>query len=267
MYNTLFHGSPVKFENFSLDVKNRRTPNETNSLGIWLSNDTTMCNTFAIKRYSKWITSKTDFWEDGEPKVFLKDRFQVGGIYEVHTESLNLKEYFFTEDIMKELELKAKEYEEKIAELKKSIYQEKDNSNFSLANKKSVELHLLEREYKFFKYSKPEDSFDLFMNDRDAFCKYISGPKSEVSWKEHFCLMNKDEANLDFVQYLKNQGFDGFVIKDTYYDSPDKQAHDQYCVFNLEKINITKFQKLTTLISKEKLLLLQREELNNFSLW
>jgi hypothetical protein len=244
MYKKLYHGSSIKFENFSLDVKNRRTYNETNSLGIWLSDDSSLCNYFAIKHYTKLVTSKTEFEEDGDPKVLLKDRFQVGGIYEVQTESLNLKEYFFIEDMTREFELKLKEYEEKITELKKSINYAKDNSNFSIVNAKMVDLRLLENEFKFFKYSRPEDSFDLLMNDRDAFCKYISGSKGEVSWKERYCLMNKEEANVDFIEYLKDQGYDGFVIRDTIYDSPDGKKHNQYCIFNLEKINITRFQSL-----------------------
>lgn len=267
MYKKLYHGSSIKFEKFSLDVKNRRTYNETNSLGIWLSDDSSLCNYFAIKHYTKSVTSKTKFWEDGDPKVFLKDRFQVGCIYEVQTESLNLKEYFFVEDMTKEFELKLKEYEEKITELKNSINEAKDNSDFSTVNEQMIELRLLKNEFKFFKYSKPEDSFDLFMNDRDKFCEYISGGKGETSWKERYCLMNKVEANLNFIEYLKGQGYDGFVIKNTIYDSPDEKKHDQYCIFNLEKINITRFHKLTTLISKEQLLNLQQEVLKSSSLW
>lgn len=268
MYNTLYHGSPILFNQFSLNVKTRRTENETNSLGIWFSDDYNVCKNFAIKYYTKRVPSKTEFWEDGKPKIYLKDRFQVGWIYEVQHQTLNLKEYNINDDVIikniEHLDL----LEKNINHLREELKKQDSSDGFSFIKSPKYReiqqnLNNLITEYHFSKASTPEDSFDIFMHDRDQFCQYISGEKGKTSWKERYCLMNKEEANDNFMQYLKNEGYDGFVIVDTVYDSPNKTKHNQYCIFNLDKIKIIKSQKLNKMISKEELLQLQKTELRS----
>lgn len=259
--NVLYHGSPNIFSNFSLDISERNTKNETNSLGIWLSNNIDLAKNFAIKYFLKYEESKTDFWENGSPKVFGKNTYEIGGIYEVDIKDIVLKEYVLDEFLIAayettkaKLEKDIKELKIEIKSLRNKIFGEYTKSDLTQYNKLSQKCNKLETYLNHFRYSHMNDSFDVFMNDRDQFCKYIAGKKGVVSWKERYILENKEEANIDFVNYLKNQGYDGFIIKDTAYDTnSDDERQDQVCIFNLDKINIFNFTKLENVSTQEEL--------------
>ncbi len=81
-----------------------------------------------------------------------------------------------------------------------------------------------------------EDSFDLFMRDRDQFCDYLGAHKRIRSWQNQEILLNKEEANTKFRQSLLKQGFDGFAIRNT---KVQNTVSDLYCIFSGDALHIT----------------------------
>lgn len=268
--NTIFyHGSPKLFSNFSLEVKERCTKNETNDLGIWLSNSYDLCKRFTLNSSTDLVASKTDFWDNGNPKLFFETSFEYGGIYTVETTGLKLKEYLFEDLLLEEHTTKLKELEDNLKVLEKEfnlikikLYDDY-RKYYEQYRELGYKLDALKKEVRILRGRKPEDSFDLFMFDRDKFCKYIAGNKGEVSWKERYCLMNKEEANKEFKEYLKNQGYDGFIIKNTCYDAVEEELNDQICIFNIDKLNITKFDSIKDILTKKELKTLEKEVLDS----
>lgn len=63
--------------------------------------------------------------------------------------------------------------------------------------------------------SNSEDSFDLFMRERDQYCDYLGGEKRNLTWKDHAILLNKQEANREFRTHLERQGYEGCFIRNT----------------------------------------------------
>lgn len=88
------------------------------------------------------------------------------------------------------------------------------------------------KEYK----SNEEDSFDLFMKERNQFCDYLGSHKRKRSWKNQTILLNKEEANTKFRQSLLKQGFDGFAIRNT---KVQNTVSDLYCIFSGDALHIT----------------------------
>lgn len=80
-----------------------------------------------------------------------------------------------------------------------------------------------------------EDGFESMLDDRDQFVKYISGEKGKGSWRQRYITMNRDEANQEFVNYLKSQGHDGIIIQNTKWDAV-KKNNNQYVVFDPHQI-------------------------------
>lgn len=83
--------------------------------------------------------------------------------------------------------------------------------------------------------SASEDSYELFMRERDPFCDYFSLDQTNLSWKDQAILLNKEEANAKFRKKLMNQGYEGFVIRNT------KLANgvaDLYCIFSEDSLHI-----------------------------
>ncbi len=62
------------------------------------------------------------------------------------------------------------------------------------------------KEYK----SNSEDSFDLFMRERDKYCDYLGARKRNLTWKDKAILLNKEEANAEFRKNLISSGIRRF---------------------------------------------------------
>ncbi|WP_336770044.1 hypothetical protein [Bacillus bombysepticus] len=86
----MYHGSPKKFEVFSNSDVERNTKNETNSLGIWFTNNIEVAKKFAVKYKTDYVESKDQFWNDGSPKVFAQDAPQIGYVYTADISHLNI---------------------------------------------------------------------------------------------------------------------------------------------------------------------------------
>jgi hypothetical protein len=84
--------------------------------------------------------------------------------------------------------------------------------------------------------SNTEDSYDLFMRERDLFCDYFSANKRNVTWKNHAILLNKAEANAKFRKSLISQGYEGLLIRNSALQSG---VTDQYCLFSESSLHIS----------------------------
>jgi hypothetical protein len=81
-----------------------------------------------------------------------------------------------------------------------------------------------------------EDSFDLFMRERDLYCDYLGGTKRNFSWKDHAILLNKEEANSEFRKNLMRQGYEGCLIRNT--KQLQNGVTDLYCIFSENSLHI-----------------------------
>ncbi|MBI0579588.1 hypothetical protein IEC97_19690 [Neobacillus cucumis] len=85
------------------------------------------------------------------------------------------------------------------------------------------------KEYK----SNSEDSYDLFMKERDKYCDYLGAKKA---WEDQAILLNKEEANSEFRNSLMKIGFEGFVLRNS---EQQNGVTDLYCLFSQEPLHIT----------------------------
>jgi ADP-Ribosyltransferase in polyvalent proteins len=83
--------------------------------------------------------------------------------------------------------------------------------------------------------SNSEDSYDLFMRERDKYCDYFGAKKRKPIWKDKAILLNKEEANAEFRKNLISQGYEGFLIRNT-------KLHigitNLYCIFSENSLQI-----------------------------
>ncbi len=84
--------------------------------------------------------------------------------------------------------------------------------------------------------STTEESFDLFMRDRDIYCDYLGAKKRNPTWKDNAILLNKEEANTEFRKSLIKQGHEGLVIRKTRIHN---MITDLYCIFSEDSLLIT----------------------------
>lgn len=89
----LYHGSPKQFSAFSKEVEVRRTENETNTLGIWLTDKISAAKPFAIGTEAYQEVSTTHFWDDGKPYVYNRVKVIEGYLYEVTLRDVTLMEF------------------------------------------------------------------------------------------------------------------------------------------------------------------------------
>lgn len=80
-----------------------------------------------------------------------------------------------------------------------------------------------------------EDSFDLFMKERDNYCDYFAAGNRNPTWKDKATLLNKDEANRGFRNHLMKKGYEGIVIRGT---KLHNGITDMYCIFSGESLYI-----------------------------
>jgi hypothetical protein len=87
--------------------------------------------------------------------------------------------------------------------------------------------------------SDSEDSFDLFMRERDKYCDYLGGNKRNLTWKDHAILLNKEEANEKFRHHLIRQGFEGCFIRNT--KQLQNEVTNLICIFSEDSLHIADF--------------------------
>lgn len=83
--------------------------------------------------------------------------------------------------------------------------------------------------------STSEDSFEVFMWERDKYCDYLSTKRKNMTWKDKAILLNKEEANEAFRKNLMKQGYEGFVIRNT---KLENGITDLYCIFSEKSLYI-----------------------------
>jgi hypothetical protein len=65
----VYHGSIKKFDHFKKEALVQNLPDHIDTIGIWLTADIDSARPFAIGTETIIEKSKTEFWDDGEPKV------------------------------------------------------------------------------------------------------------------------------------------------------------------------------------------------------
>ncbi|WP_456276340.1 hypothetical protein [Bacillus sp. AK128] len=83
--------------------------------------------------------------------------------------------------------------------------------------------------------SNTEDSYDLFMRERDNYCDYLGSKKRKLTWKDQAILLNKEEANTEFRKYLMGHGYEGLVIRNT---KQQNDVIDMFCIFSGDSLHI-----------------------------
>jgi hypothetical protein len=174
----VYHGSIKKFQTFNEETVVQNLGNDINTIGFWFTADIHTAKPFAIGSETVFEKSKSEFWENGEPKIIQYERPVSGYIYKVHIDEPNLK-----------------------------IYE-----------------------------SNTEESFAMFLRERDEYCDYLGAKKRNLTWKDGAILLNKEEANTKFRKSLIKQGYEGLLIRKTLVHS---LITDLYCIFSEESLLIT----------------------------
>jgi hypothetical protein len=174
----VYHGSIKNFQRFNKETVVQNLSNDINTIGFWFTSDFNTAKPFAIGAETVIEKSKSEFWENGEPKVIQYERPISGYIYKVYIDEPNLK-----------------------------IYE-----------------------------SNTEESYSMFMRERDVYCDYLGAKKRNVTWKDGAILLNKEEANTEFRKSLIKQGYEGLLIRRTLAHS---MISDLYCIFSEESLLIT----------------------------
>jgi len=89
----VYYGSTKKFDQFTIETAVPQLPNGIDTIGFWLTSDINSAKPFAVGIETVIEKSKTEFWDDGEPKVVQYDKPVSGYIYRVFMDDPNLKEY------------------------------------------------------------------------------------------------------------------------------------------------------------------------------
>lgn len=84
--------------------------------------------------------------------------------------------------------------------------------------------------------SNKEESYDLFMSERDLYCDYLGAIKRNVTWKDDAILLNKEKANTEFRKSLMKQGYEGLLIRKALIHN---MITDLYCIFSEDSLLIT----------------------------
>lgn len=92
--------------------------------------------------------------------------------------------------------------------------------------------------------SEAEDSYDLFMRERDKYCDYLGAKKRNLTWKEKAILLNKEEANAAFRENLMIQGYEGLLIRNSKQHSG---VTDLICIFSEDSLHIVEVMSVVGL--------------------
>ncbi|MEH7094400.1 hypothetical protein [Neobacillus vireti] len=101
----VYHGSLRKFDHFTHITTIPQLPNDIDTIGFWFVSDIKAAKPFAFGTETVIEKSKTEFWDDGEPKVVQYDKPIQGFIYRVFIDEPNLKEYESFESFMRDRDL------------------------------------------------------------------------------------------------------------------------------------------------------------------
>ena len=212
----VFHGTPFKFNKFEIG-KNNNTVNETNTIGIWFTDNKKVAKEFSDKFTEGFMGI------EGSKK-------DVGGtVKEVYLDIKNPKIYK-----SKPVSQKITEQIEKLKKDEVPFY--KINSLTPDKKRQATENNAkIKKTIDELKLQHDRDSFEQFMDDRDLFAFYGNDiNKKKGFWEERYVAHNKEKTNKDFVDSLKKQGFDAMILEKTTYDAQgsEKGEIDQIAVFN-----------------------------------
>lgn len=223
-----YHGTPGKeFDNFVLDAT-RNTSNETAGLGVWVTNNPDVAKNFSRKIDTGMFGVQANSTDVG------------GTVMPVVTTLKNPKIYTATkgsDDLLEEI---ARLEKERPTQTRARL--EEDRFERQRLYDKIEEI---DSKIDSLKKQHQRDAFENMMDERDQFVTYIQ-PK--VKWQQRYSSMNTDEANKNFVDYLKSQGHDGIVIKGTEYDAGGTGVIDQIVSFEPE--NVLTRKQLTDLYNQ-----------------
>jgi hypothetical protein len=211
----VYHGTPSHgFESFinSYDVP-RATDNETNSLGIWFSDDEEAAKRFMFGSEKGGVYRV--FINVRNPKVFKPSQFSKSEVERL-------------DDLIRELESKKSRLGMSVNDL--TPEERKERSKIQ----KAIDDAWHQR-----KMAMRTDSFEQFMNYRDKYAEYGDQvEKGKIGgWLERYINTNKDQANKKLVQEFRSGGHDGVTIADTHYDARTKRSKiSQYVVFDANSI-------------------------------
>jgi hypothetical protein len=104
-------------------------------------------------------------------------------------------------------------------------------------------VYIEEPNFKIYE-SNTEESYDMFMRERDKYCDYLGAKKRNVTWKDHAILLNKEEANTELRKSLMKEGYEGLLIRKAQIHS---MITDIYCIFSEESLHITEVFPLKVL--------------------
>ncbi|MGM0904453.1 MAG: hypothetical protein ACQEXB_25560 [Bacillota bacterium] len=89
----IYHGSIRKFNHFNKELVVQPFMNDLDTIGFWLTSDIQSAKPFAEGTETVIEKSRTEFWEDGEPKVVQIDRSLTGYVYKVYIDDPTLMKY------------------------------------------------------------------------------------------------------------------------------------------------------------------------------
>ncbi|MEH7119484.1 hypothetical protein V7128_19010 [Neobacillus vireti] len=89
----VYYGSTKKFDQFTIGMVVPHLPNGIDTIGFWFTSDIHAAKPFAIGTETVIEKSKTEFWDDGEPKVVQFEKPVSGFIYKVFIDDPNLMEF------------------------------------------------------------------------------------------------------------------------------------------------------------------------------
>lgn len=184
----VYLGSIQKVEQLKKENIVQNVSYELDTIGFWLTSDTSSALPYAKGTETVFQKSQTEFWENGDPKVVQMERPVNGFIYKVYIDEPNLKVY----------------------------------------------------------ESNAEDSFELFMRERDKYCDYLEGNKRNLTWKDQAILLNKEEANEDFRNQLIRQGYEGCLIRNT--KLLQNGVTNLVCIFSEDSLHIADVLSVDDLI-------------------
>lgn len=212
-----YHGTPYGEKEEFVLKKDGRTRNETSSLGIWLTPQKEVAELFSYE------------YEDSFMGIGGERKGKQGAIMGVYYDLKNPKVYETTPPDP-ELDVKLEELAKRMGAEQTRRMIEGDNSGE--AYRRMIKL---EEEMKDLRGQRYTDAFEKMMNDRDKFASYTMDNKR---WYDRISALKVQETNEKFINSLREQGYDGIIMKNSTYDTGGtglKEA-DQIVVFDPKQV-------------------------------
>lgn len=196
-----YHGTPNKeFDEFKLGMRNN-SENETNGLGVWVTPQVAAAKTFSNKIEGGLFGYGSTLTDVGGTVMPVSLRLKNPKIYR-STKGM--------ESILDEIEA--------LEKAKPSVLRTSPNfeSDYEVRQAAIKEREIISAKIAKLRKKYRRDAFEKFMDDRDKFAKYIS---NGAKWEDRYIALEVSETNRKFINYLKQQGYDGIIIKGTEYDA------------------------------------------------